>query len=342
VLASLTEAQRVGQLIVMGLAGDHLGPAELGAIRDQHVGSVSFIETTRAGVAAVRTVTDAVQAEATSANTGGVRFFISANQEGGEIQGLRGPGFDTIPTAVAQGGLDPATLQADAQRWGGELRAAGVNLDFAPVMDVLPPGTDDQNQPIGVLHREYGHDPATAGSHGSAFVRGMTAARMATTAKHFPGLGRVKGNTDFTSGVVDDVTTSDDPYLGSFAQAIAAGVPLVMVALATYTQIDPDHLAAFSPAVMSLLRGPLGFSGVIISDDLGATVAVSNIPPAQRATDFLDAGGDLIISKTVDTAVPMAEGILARTATDPAFAARVDDAARHVLTAKEAFGLLPC
>jgi hypothetical protein len=71
-----------------------------------------------------------------------------------------------------------------------------VNLDFAPVFDVVPPGTDASNQPIGVLEREYGHDPGTVGSHAAAFVAGMAEAGVATTAKHFPGLGRVVGNTD--------------------------------------------------------------------------------------------------------------------------------------------------
>jgi beta-N-acetylhexosaminidase len=87
-------------------------------------------------------------------------------------------------------------------------------------------------------------------------------------------VGRVAGNTDFTSGVVDDTTTADDPDLESFASAIKAGVPLVMVALATYTRIDPDHLAAFSARIMrGLLRQQLHFGGVIISDDLGAAAA---------------------------------------------------------------------
>ena len=75
----------------------------------------------------------------------------------------------------------------------------------------------------------------------------MQGAGVATTVKHFPGLGRVVGNTDFTAGVVDAITTADDPYLEPFKTAIDAGVPFVMVSLATYDQIDPTHLAAFSP-----------------------------------------------------------------------------------------------
>ena len=116
-----------------------------------------------------------------------------------------------------------------------------------------------------------------------------------------------------------------------------------MVALARYTQIDPNRLAAFSPIVMTqMLRQSLGFSGVIVSDDLGDTAAVASIPPASRAIDFLSAGGDMIISKTSAPADAMVKAIRSKAAQDPAFRQRVDDAALRILRAKEGFGLLPC
>jgi beta-N-acetylhexosaminidase len=338
----LSQPQRVGQLFALGLAGDRLGPLELEAIGSHHIGSVWFTETTTVGASAIRAVADAVQAQATDDATGGVRFYVAANQEGGQIQALRGPGFSTIPSARTQGTYRPSVLQQDATVWGRELSDAGVNLDFAPVMDVVPPGTDALNQPIGTLHREYGHDPATVATHGTAFIRGMASAGVATTAKHFPGLGRVRGNTDDVAGVVDTVTTPNDQSLDPFRAAVGAGVPLVMVALATYTRIDPAHLAVFSPTVMRLLRYGMSFGGVIASDDLGAAVAVADLAPGQRAIDFLSAGGDLVVSKTVDATVAMTHAVMTRASSDPAFAARVDDAVRHVLSAKARSGLLPC
>lgn len=339
----MTVAQRIGQLFLLGLADDRLGPAELYAIRDQHVGSVWFTAQTSIGIAGIRAIADAVQAQVSPATTADVGFFVAANQEGGLIQALAGPGFSTIPSAVLQGRRTVSTLTADALVWGEELRAAGVNLDFAPVFDVVPPGSDVSNEPIGVLEREYGHDPLTTGGHAAAVVTGMTEAGVATTAKHFPGLGRVVGNTDFAAGVVDAVTTADDPDLLSFRAAVDAGVPFVMVALATYTRIDPAHLAAFSPLVIgSLLRGDLGFRGVIMSDDLGAATAVAAMPPGQRALDFLLAGGDFIVSATAAATVSMAVALQARAAADPKVATRVDDAALRILEAKEAAGLLSC
>ena len=342
VLAGMTEEQRIGQLFLLGLANDQLGAAEMNAIRSYHLGSVWFVEQSTAGVAAIRAVADAVQSLATAETTAGVGFFIAANQEGGTIQSLSGPGFSTIPSALDQGAIDPATLRSRAALWGRELASAGVNLNFAPVLDVVPPGTDAQNAPIGALRRGYGHDPATVSAHAIAFMRGMEDAGIATTGKHFPGLGRVTGNTDFTSAV-DDVTTANDAYLSPFRDAVAAGIPMVMVALAKYQQIDPAELAAFSPTVMrQMLRVSLGFNGVAISDDLGATVAVANIPAADRAINFLNAGGDLIISKTVAPANAMAAAIVTRASSDASFKARVDDAALRVLRAKADRGLVRC
>jgi beta-N-acetylhexosaminidase len=341
VFAGLSMPQRIGQLFALGLANDELGTAEIGAIRTDHIGSAWFTETTTQGATVIRAVTAAVQAQATPAATGGVRFFVAANQEGGEIQALRGRGFARIPSATTQGTLAPATLAGDAQIWGDQLARAGVNLNFAPVLDVVPPGTEEQNAPIGALNRQFGSDPTSVATHGVAFIQGMTAARVVTVAKHFPGLGRVQGNTDEVAGVIDTETTAQDTALQPFRAAIAAGVPMVMVSLATYTRIDPAHPAAFSSRVLRLLRVGMGFGGVIVSDSLTAT-AVASIPPAQRAVDFLSAGGDLIVSRTVGPTEAMVAAVAARASSDRAFRGRVNDAVRRVLAEKSRAGLLPC
>jgi beta-N-acetylhexosaminidase len=210
-------------------------------------------------------------------------------------------------------------------------------------MDVVPPGTAARNQPIGVLRREYGSDPQTVAAHGVAFLRGMRQAGVAATAKHFPGLGRVTGNTDLTGGVVDPLTAPGDPYLRSFQAAIDAGVPFVMVSLASYPRIDPRHLAVFSSRTMrTLLRERMHFGGVIISDDMGAAAAVASLSPAARAVGFLAAGGDMILSESLPAAAAMDTAVLAKIKRDPAFRSAADSAVMRVLVAKQAYGLLPC
>ena len=342
VFSRMTVTQRAGQLFMVGIA-EAPGAEVARAVAAYHFGSLIFGATTTASLAALRQVTAADQALASAAATGRVRFFISADQEGGEVQRLRGPGFAAIPSAVTQGELTPGTLRREAAGWGRELKQAGVNLDLAPVMDVVPPGTAPRNQPIGALRREYGSDPQTVAAHGVAFLRGMRQAGVATTAKHFPGLGRVTGNTDFTAGVVDPVTAPGDPYLGSFQAAIDAGVPFVMVALASYPRIDPGHLAVFSSRTMrTLLRTRMHFGGVIISDDMGAAAAVTSLSPAARAIGFLAAGGDMILSDSLPAAAAMDTAVLSKMKRDPAFRSVADSAVMRVLAAKQAYGLLPC
>jgi beta-N-acetylhexosaminidase len=340
VYGQLTLAQRVGQLFLVAPTADIAGSVTQTALAKYHFGSI-LLPANADGTTSLAATTAAIQALA-PADTHDVGFLIGANQEGGEIQQLTGPGFDVMPSALVQGAWTTSALRAQAQTWGSQLRAAGVNLNLAPVMDVVPAGTASTNAPIGELDREFGSDPQSNGEHGVAFIDGMASAGVASVIKHFPGLGRVVGNTDFTSNVVDSVTTATDPNLDSYRDAINAGVPYVMVAEATYTKIDPSHLAVFSPVIMHLLRSGLGFNGVIVSDDLGQAKAVAAIPAGQRALDYLNAGGDLITSQAIAPAEQMAATVLATASSDSGFRGTVDAAVRRVLAAKQAQGLLPC
>ena len=340
VYGELTLAQRVGQLFLVAPTADIAGSGTQTALAQYHFGSI-LLPKNADGTTSLAAATAAIQALA-PADTHDVRFLIGANQEGGTIQQLSGPGFDVMPSALVQGTWTTSALRTQANAWGAQLHAAGVNLNLAPVMDTVPVGTASTNAPIGELDREFGSDPQSNGEHGVAFIDGMAEAGVASVIKHFPGLGRVVGNTDFTSNVVDSVTTSTDPYLQSYRDGIDAGVPYVMVAEATYTKIDPAHLAVFSPVIMGLLRNGLGFSGVIVSDDLGVAAAVATIPAGQRALDFLSAGGDLITSQSLAPAEEMASTVLATATSDSAFRATVDDAARRILAAKQVQGLLSC
>ncbi|MCL2586459.1 MAG: hypothetical protein FWE35_28860 [Streptosporangiales bacterium] len=341
-MSKLTEAQRVGQLFLVGMSGDSAGSATATAERQYHFGSMLFAANTSAGAQQVATTTKFVQSLATPADTGGVRFFVAANQEGGQVQNLKGAGFPDMPAATAQGQLSPSQLQGEAAEWGKDLKAAGVNLDLAPVMDVVPPGTASSNAPIGQLDREFGSTAAGNGAHGAAFIKGMTSAGVATSGKHFPGLGKVAGNTDFTANVVDTSTAPNDPDLATYRYAAQAGVPFMMIATATYKEIDPSHMAAFSPAVMKLLKTAAGFNGVVISDDLGDAANVASIPAGQRAIAFLQAGGDMVTSQSFAPAEQMEAAVLSRAQSDPSFRSTVNTAAGKILTAKQKYGLLSC
>ncbi|MDR1264323.1 MAG: glycoside hydrolase family 3, partial [Propionibacteriaceae bacterium] len=211
----------------------------------------------------------------------------------------------------------------------------------APSADTVPPGEAAANAPIGQLERNFATDPAVVGASAAAFIAGLSQAGVMTAVKHFPGLGRVAGNTDFTAdGIVDDRTTADDLYLGAFATALAARPAMVMVSLARYSQLDPDHPAALSPAIVTdLLRGRLGWDSVVVSDSLSAQ-AVASLSAGQRAVDFIRAGGDLTIFQVAAEAQEAWQALVDTAAADPAFAAQLEASVQRLLTAKAAAGLL--
>jgi beta-N-acetylhexosaminidase len=339
VLAALDQRAVAGQLVVVGAPlGGAVGPS-VDLVKRLPVGGVLLTGRSRSGVAAVAARTAALQ----KAVTGRVGLLVAADQEGGQVQTLTGPGFSAIPTAVEQGRWSTAKLTDAAAGWGGELKAAGVNLDLAPVSDVLSVQLGPSNLAVGVSRRTFGTEPAAVGSGVLAFSDGLSRAGVAAAVKHFPGLGQVRANTDHTANVRDTTTDADSPWLEPFRRAITAGVPVVMVSSAVYTRIDATQPAAFSrPVVTDLLRTRLGFGGVVISDDLGRAVAVAGVPAAQRAVRFVTAGGDLVLTVDPQTAGPMIDALVARAGGDPEFATALTASARRVLDVKHAQGLLRC
>jgi beta-N-acetylhexosaminidase len=343
VRAGMTLRQRVGQLFVAGVSSTSPSRAEVAVIRDSHLGGVILTGRSTLGVTATRRITSRLQAQVGPASTASVRLWVSVDQEGGYVQVLQGPGFSAIPTALTQGQWRVPVLQHRAYRWGRQLQAAGVNLDLAPVLDTVPASLGTRNQPIGYYYREYGHRPRIVARHGLAVRRGLASAGPQSTAKHFPGLGRVLHNTDTNAHVTDRVTTRHDPYLLPFQRAIDDQIPVVMVSSARYTRIDRNHIGPFSSTIMrGMLRGDLGFRGVIMSDDLGAAAAVASYPPAVRAVRFVRAGGTVVLTVVSSTVGPMAGGVLAQARAHRRFRRQVNADVLTVLRAKNRAGLLPC
>jgi len=332
---ALSLPQQAGQLVMVGVDGS-LSAGERDAITSHHLGSVILMGSSDRGVARTAVLTDTIGDLADR-----IGILIAVDQEGGLVQRLKGSGFDTIPAAADQAKLSAAKLTKRATGWGEQLAAAGVHLNLAPVADVVPKANSRTNQPIAKLRRGYGSDPSTVSEHVRAFVAGMHAGGVGAAVKHFPGLGAVKGNTDFASDVVDATTTADSELLTPFSDAVADGVDAVMVSSAIYRKIDPDRLATFSPTVIGLLR-EWGFEQVVVSDDLGAAKALAEVPGRDRAADFVAAGGDLAITVDPKVAGPMVEGLVQRAEEDADFAGRLVESTTRVLALKDDYGLIDC
>lgn len=339
---ALTDEQRIGQLIMVGFDTNASLSSLDAEIGQDHIGNVIYLGGWDGADKVTRT-SEHLQGLVSKASTGNVGLLVAADQEGGEVHQLRGEGFTRPPTASEQAQMSPAALTKAATGWARQLRAAGVNVNLAPVTDTVPANLGRGNEPIGKYGRQYGSDPATVEKASEAFILGMLKGGVEATVKHFPGLGRIRNNTDFSAtGITDSTTTATDPYLQPFRAGVEAGAGLVMVGSARYTQLDPGVPAMFSaPIVTDLLRGDLGYDGVVITDDVNAK-AVAATPPAQRAVKVVEAGGDIVLTGDASVAPLMATALAEQAAADPGFQEKVDASVTRVLTLKDRMGLLPC
>ena len=342
----LTAQQRLGQLFMVGLfssaSSDELSQTR-DAITTYHAGNLVLFGTGWSSADTVRAAVKPLQTLAGGAN-GGVQLFVSGNQEGGQqgaFQAFYGTGFSAIPMPVAQAQGDPAKLQDEARVWGGQLLNADVNLNLAPVLDTVPASMLATNDPIGHWGREYGSTPEDVIAYGVAFERGMRDAKIAVSIKHFPGLGRVTGNTDFTAeGIVDDQFSGiDDPYVRPYKAGIDAGADFVMMSLALYPRVDSKP-AVFSPIMIGdILRRGLGFQNVVITDDIGA--GRGGRSPARPACRRLSTGRRRHDPHVKASDIqPMTAAVVQAMAADSAFAAQVNASVDRVLRVKSNYSLL--
>ena len=267
------------------------------------------------------------------------QLLMSTDQEGGLVQHLKGAGFDTMPSATQQGAMDVSQLRQSASAWGTQLKAAGINVDLAPVVGTVTVDRSS-NAPIGALYRDFGLDPAGNADHAKAFIQGMSDSGVGSAIKHYPGLGSVTGNTDFTAnGILDTTTTLDGPEISAFNSTLEASPSMVMMSLATYQAIDPNNPAVFSSTLVTgYLRGKIGFQGVVTSDSLSAT-ALSGVQPSDLGVRLVEAGGDLACIGASSYVQPVLDGLNAKAAGDATFARKVQQSAIRVMTLKYEMGL---
>ena len=341
-LAGWSLEEKVGQLMMVGVDAQAPKQSSNEAVDTHHVGNIFIAGRTTAGSQATQKVISSFTSKVGPGTTHATPMLVATDQEGGEVQVLAGSGFSDIPSALDQSAQPRDQLVASARTWGKELADVGVNMNLAPVADLVDIARPASNEPIGRWGREYGHDAATVSSQAGAFAEGMQASKVIPTYKHFPGLGRVTANTDTSAGVVDSTTTrsADTAVSVIFGAAIAAGAPVIMVSSATYSLIDPSAPAVFSSTIVTdMLRREMGFSGVVITDDVSAAVQVQDVSAGDRAVRAIRAGCDLVLASADPTvATDMVKALITTARSDPAFAARVDESATRVLNLKKSLG----
>ncbi|HEY5985347.1 MAG TPA: glycoside hydrolase family 3 N-terminal domain-containing protein, partial [Streptosporangiaceae bacterium] len=321
--------QKVGQLLVATVPGTSAARGGAGLVSTYHLGGVIYFPPNIRDAAQVAQLSNGLQ-RAALAQAPGVPLLIGTDQEGGIVARLTGLATQ-FPDQMAAGATrDPALIYEEEQATGAEMRALGINLDYAPVADV---NTNPANPVIGI--RSFGSRPALVAAMAEAAVAGFHAGGVAATAKHFPGHGGTSSDSHVTLPVVHRSLRQwrriDAP---PFRAAIQADVDEIMIGHIAAPALDP----AGAPASLShrivtgYLRDRLRYDGVITTDSLVMKGVLRHRTSAQVAVDAIRAGCDQLL---MPASVPVAYRAVMRAVRRGRIgAARLDASVRRIITLK--------
>ena len=332
-LATMTVEQKVGQLMVVSFAGTTMTAEAERMVRDYGVGGVILFQQNLVDAAQIRRLTGQLQGAAK------VPILLAVDQEGGPVVRITS-GATLFPSQMAVGATFSAqTAGAVAGETARELKGLGFNVNFAPVADV---NSNPANPVIGT--RSYGADPTAVGVLATAALKATQAEGVLAVAKHFPGHGDADVDSHRELPLIDhDLKRLEATELPPFKAAIAAGVDGIMTAHLLLPALDPDpkRSATLSPPVLGYLRDTLGFSGLIVTDDLEMGAIVNDYGTAEAAKLAFQAGADLLLFRRTVSEQKKAHALLVDAVKKGEITPeRLDASVKRILEAKARRGLL--
>jgi beta-N-acetylhexosaminidase len=275
----------VGQCLMIGIGGTTLSAAEADFIRRCGIGGVILFSRNIEGPQQCAALVRQIQ------SVSDTPLLIGIDQEGGRVARLRAP-FTLFPPAGQLGGGPPEQTYRLAVAQATELKSIGINLNFAPVLDV---DTHPANPIIG--DRSFGQTPGQVIRHASQVISGLQENGIIACGKHFPGHGDTTVDSHLALPAVDHSPDRLDAIeLPPFVAAIEAGVACIMTAHILVRQYDAEWPASLSSTIITtLLRERLGFNGVIVSDDLEMKGITQNYTVPFAAVRALQVGSDLLL-----------------------------------------------
>jgi len=296
--------RRVGQMFIIGFEGKSVTDDLKKMISDYYVGGVVLFERNIESPEQIAALTNDIQALNPK-----TPLFIAVDQEGGRVKRLHEPFTDFgKPELLTK--LDSAKLCFDVGfAMAQELRAVGINYNFAPVVDV---NTNPQNPIIG--DRAFSSDPEIVSRIASGFIRGLQRGGVVACAKHFPGHGDTMLDSHLELPKVEhSIERLKTVEWIPFERVIKGGVETVMTAHILNPNLDPKYPATLSKITMEFLRTQLRFSRVIITDDLEMKAISDHYTIEEASNKAIDAGADFIlICKTLEKQITAIESLLRR------------------------------
>lgn len=253
--------------------------------------------------------------------------LLALDQEGGRVSRLE-PWIGPTPSAERLAGVGPDATGRFARATGRALRALGFNLDFAPVVDLSAP-----DAPNGIGSRSFATDPSRVVANARAFLVALESEGVAGCLKHFPGLGDTKVDSHHELPRVERSRAELEPHLEPYRE-LGTLAPVVMVGHGSYPALDPEpsRPASCSAAIVSgLLRGELGYAGLVATDDLEMGAVAPRDADGSVAVEALAAGADLLLyCADLDRAEEARRAIDRAVAGSPTLAARLAEAVESV------------
>lgn len=279
-------AREVGQLLIGGFDGLDAPTPFTDLVRAGEVGGVILFKRNLAGLEHTQALLARLQALAPTP------LWTAVDQEGGRVQRL-GPPFPQLPPMrqLAEQ-ADEAAVRRAGETLGAALAPLGFRQDYAPVLDV---DTNPANPVIG--DRSFSRDPAVVARLGVALAQGLESQGVAACGKHFPGHGDTTQDSHFVLPRLDhDLARLRAIELVPFAAAMRAGIASVMTAHVLFPSLDPEHPATLSEKIIApLVRGELGYDGVIVSDDLEMKAVADHYGVEDSAVRAIRAGCDQLL-----------------------------------------------
>lgn len=336
ILSRMTDEEKLAQILMFGWAGLDPSPLVLDWVEERSLGNIKIFGWNTDDTFKVAKAITLLQGKAAK-NRFGIPLFVATDQEGGWIRHVKGRTSQTPGNlAIGASGL-PSDAWYSGYYISRELAALGINLNFAPTVDLY---TDHASTVIGT--RSFGEDPEGAGILGASFVAGSTAAGVLTTAKHYPGHGDTGMDSHGHMPVIRiDEKTLFERELVPFRRLVEAGVPAIMSGHLSFPEITGNRIpATFCPYFLDdLLRKQLGFDGLIITDDIMMNGATDYAGSVSRVVELaIEAGNTIVESSTTPSfSDPLWRNTLNRMKRDEQFRARVEDSVLRVLVAKLAY-----
>ena len=323
----------VGQMFVVSVGGTEPDYYIDKMVRERNIGGVILFGYNMKSEDQVRSLTTSLQ-QLSLRTQPAVPLFVAVDQEGGDIASA--PWVTPRPAAAEVGSRgDPAEARAVAEGIGEELLRAGVNTNFAPVVDT--------GFGAAIGNRSYGEDPELVSRMGAASVEGFERAGIVSAAKHFPNHGPAVADSHEALPVVDhDMETLQSYDLPPFRAAVEAGVPMMMAGHLLYPAVDAERPASLSPKWMGILREVLGFDGVVVTDDLAMAGASGGGTPERAAVEAVGAGADLlVVSSPPQQQADAYDAVVAAVESGEIPEERVRASVRRLVEVKETYGFTP-